>query len=84
MLLNGNSEDINRKAVGGYYSKAHKLLFKHSDNTVICAPGLSIGGKKKIIKTKKQKNKNNKRKKFTKRKKIKFSKTSKYNKNIYM
>lgn len=82
MLSHGNREDINTRAVGGYYSKAYNLLLKHSDNTNIC--GGFTGGKKKIIKTKKQKNKNNKRHKNTKRKKFTFSKTSKYNKNIYM
>jgi hypothetical protein len=82
MLTHGNPEDINKKAVGGYYSKAFNLLLKHDTNSDIC--GGFTGGKKKIIKTKKQKNKNNKRHKYTKRKKFTFSKTSKYNKNIYM
>jgi hypothetical protein len=82
MLTHGNHEDINKKAVGGYYSKAFNLLLKHHTNTNIC--GGFTGGKKKIIKTKKQKNKNNKRHKYTKRKQFTFSKTSKYNKNIYM
>jgi hypothetical protein len=89
MLSRGNIEDINTKAVGGYYSKEHMLLLKHETNTDICGGITSriTGGKKKIIKTKKQKNKknkNNKRHKNTKRKKFTFSKTSKYNKNIYM
>ena len=89
MLSRGNIEDINTKAVGGYYSKEHMLLLKHETNTDICGgiTGRITGGKKKIIKTKKQKNKknkNNKRHKNTKRKKFTFSKTSKYNKNIYM
>jgi hypothetical protein len=69
MLKNGNSSQINTKAVGGYYSKEHLLLFKRNDNANICATVPSIRGgtlRRKTRKNKKHKyiKRNNKTKKI--------------------
>jgi hypothetical protein len=68
MLINGNQDQINLKAVGGYYSEDFIFLVKRNENTNIC--GVSTGGKtkkrySKFKKTRKHiKNKKNKTRKY--------------------
>jgi hypothetical protein len=66
MLLNGNSSEINSKAMGGYYSKENILVVKRPENKNNCQPIPSVtGGKKNKTKTKKIRNhKNTKIKKY--------------------
>ena len=64
MLINGDKEEINLKAVGGYYSGNTSLLVKRDENKKICDPIIPYktkGGKMKYRKTKKIINKKNMR-----------------------
>jgi hypothetical protein len=36
MLINGDPDEINKKAFGGYFSRNYKLLVSHPDNKFVC------------------------------------------------
>jgi hypothetical protein len=56
MLKNGNASEINTKAIGGYYSKEHILIYGRPDNKNICGIVQLRGGGKLKRKTRKHKN----------------------------
>jgi hypothetical protein len=64
MLIHGKENEINTKAVGGYYSENNLVLVKRKENKNICEPirgGQTKRGKMKYRKTKKIINKKNMR-----------------------
>ena len=64
MLLNGNPNEINTKAMGGYYSKEKLLIVKHPQNTKNCDIVPEIrGGSKMKRNNRTKKNRNNTTKK---------------------
>jgi hypothetical protein len=71
MLKNGNPSEINTKAIGGYYSKEHILIYGRPDNKNICGIVPLRGGGKLKRKTRKHKNYKNVKKNYGKTKKNK-------------
>jgi hypothetical protein len=64
ILLNGNPNEINTKAMGGYYSKEKLLIVKHPQNTKNCDIVPEIrGGSKMKRNNRTKKNRNNRTKK---------------------
>ena len=71
MLKNGDPSEINTKAIGGYYSKEHILIYGRPDNKNICGIVPLKGGGKVKRKTRKHKNYKNFKKNYGKSKKNK-------------
>jgi hypothetical protein len=72
MLKNGDPSEINTKAIGGYYSKEHILIYGRPDNKNICGIVPLKGGGKLKRKTRKRKNYKNVKKNYGKSKKNKI------------
>lgn len=67
LLLNCKTEDINRKAFGGYYSENDELIVKHPQNRNICIVNSFFGGKSNKNKKSNKQLKSSKKKRYTKK-----------------